>query len=59
VHGKPSVMLSGKARSLPLSGAPFRYCILGQAPGLTHKHETILERFVRDKDFTYWSSHKL
>ncbi len=31
------------------SEAPFRCSTLGQAPGLTHKHQTRLERLAKDK----------
>ncbi len=45
---QPNLMFAGKARAYP-SEAPFRCCILGYAPGLTHKHKTKLERLARDK----------
>ncbi len=32
-----------------MSEAPFRYSTLGQAPGLTHKHQPMLERLAGDK----------
>ncbi len=38
----------GKAGACP-SKAPFRCSTLGRAPGLTHKHLTILERLAMDK----------
>ncbi len=37
------------ARSLPQSGARERFFILGQAPGLTHKHQNRLRRLVGEK----------
>ncbi len=40
-------MFAGKARAYP-SEASFRYSTLGQAPGLTHKHQTKLVRRLRD-----------
>ncbi len=51
VHGKPlrpSLMFVGKARSLPLSRELERsFSQVGS--GLTHKHETRLERLARDE----------
>jgi hypothetical protein len=41
-------MFADKA-SAYLSEAPFRCSTLGYAPGLSHKHQTRLERLVREK----------
>ncbi len=35
----------------------FRYSTLGQAPGLAHKHQTRLERLVRDKRSSLLRKH--
>ncbi len=48
VPGKPSLMFVGKAKSLPLSGAP-ESCFGAVGSSLTHKHTTRLERLARDK----------
>ncbi len=45
---QPSKMLVGEARAYT-SEALFRCSALGLAPGLTHKHWTILEKPARDK----------
>jgi hypothetical protein len=44
---KPSLMLAGKAGAY-LSEPPFRLSSLGAAPGITHKHFTMLERRARN-----------
>jgi hypothetical protein len=44
----PSLMFVGKARANP-STAPFRRSTQGQASGLTHKHQTWLERLAREQ----------
>ncbi len=41
-------ILAGKAGAYP-SEAPFKCSTLGQFPGLTHKHQTRLEKLTRDK----------
>ncbi len=43
-----NLMFVGKARAYP-SEAHLRFSTLGQAPGLTHKYKTRLERLDRDK----------
>jgi hypothetical protein len=45
---QPSLMFAGKVGAYP-SEAPLSCSTLGWAPGLTHKHQTRLERFARDK----------
>ncbi len=45
---QPSLVFAGKAGAYP-SEAPFRYSTLGQATGLTYKHQTRLKRLARDK----------
>ncbi len=45
---KPSLKFAGKARAY-LSEESLRCPSLGQAPGLTSKYQTILERLARDK----------
>ncbi len=44
----PSLMFASKAKSLSLSGAPFR-CFTWVGSGLICKHQTRLERLARDK----------
>ncbi len=44
-----SLVLCFQIGSKPTSEASFRCCTLGQAPSFTHKHQTRLEMFVRDK----------
>jgi hypothetical protein len=46
--GKPSLMLAGKARSLP-KWSTFQFLPLGNALGLTWIHQVRLERLPRDK----------
>jgi len=51
VPGNPlqlSLIFVGKARAY-LSVAPLRCSTLWKAPGLIHKHFTMLERLARDK----------
>jgi hypothetical protein len=51
LHGnpfQPSLMLVGKARSLPQNGAPER-CFTQIGSGLTRKYYTRLERLAMDK----------
>ncbi len=45
---QPSLMFAGNDRAFPIE-APFRCSTLGQAPGLAHKHQTMLERLATDK----------
>ncbi len=45
---QPNLMFAVKAGAY-LSKAPFRCSTLGQDPGLTHKHQTRLERLASDK----------
>ncbi len=45
---QPSLMFACKAEAYP-SEALFRCSTLGQAPGLTRKHQTRLQKLARDK----------
>jgi hypothetical protein len=54
VPGKPSqlsLLFVGEAGAYPCE-APFRCLTLGYPPGLTHKHQTRLERLAREKHFS-------
>ncbi len=46
---QPNLMFAGKARSLPLSGAPEINSTLGWAPDIAPKHQTRLEKLAKDK----------
>ncbi len=43
-----SLMFAGKARVYPRE-APFRCSTVDQAPALSHKHKTRLEKLAKDK----------
>ncbi len=45
---QPSLMFAGKT-GVYLSEAPFRCSNIGQAPGLTCKHQTRLEKLAKGK----------
>ena len=45
---QPSLMFVSKAKAYP-SKTPFRFSLLGQASGLTHKRWPMLERPAMDK----------
>ncbi len=48
---QPSLMFVSKAKAYP-SKTPFRFSLLGQTSGLTHKHWPMLERPAMDKHFS-------
>ncbi len=52
---KPSLIFMCKARAY-LNEAPFRRSPIGWAPGLTHKHQTRLERPARDKHVSFYET---